>query len=142
MSFVKLKCVKEGGKLRVKITSPGYSNIANCRFPRNLRKEGLEYLVHENDISMINSNGKFFYSIRNSNIQILHERIDVKDLKIFGEIEDTNPECNVCLQEMEELVIFSPCGHYCSCSQCAQRLSKCPMCRHPIITVVFKKDLQ
>lgn len=80
--------------------------------------------------------------IKNCDIQVLHQRIDVKNLKIFGEIENTNPECNVCMQEMEELVVFSPCGHYCSCCYCTRRLSKCPICREPIIRVVFKKDLQ
>lgn len=142
MNLITLRCIKEGGKLRVKIISPGYSNTANCRFPKNLRVDGAEYLVPECNISLIDTHGRFFYSIKNSDIKVIYPKINVKDLKIFGEIDEKNPECNICMTEMEELVIFSPCGHYCSCCYCAQKISKCPMCRQPIITVVSKKNLQ
>ena len=33
-NYVYLKCVKEGKKLRIRITSPGYNNDANCQFPK------------------------------------------------------------------------------------------------------------
>lgn len=39
--------------------------------------------------------------------------------------------CAVC---MDELIccVFCPCGHYVSCSKCAKRLDKCPLCRQPV----------
>lgn len=44
---VLLKCIKEGGKLRVRPLSPGYEANWNVQFPKNLRKEGTTYLVDE-----------------------------------------------------------------------------------------------
>ena len=38
------------------------------------------------------------------------------------------PECVVCLQRARE-VAFVPCGHFCVCSNCGQRLSECPICQ-------------
>lgn len=36
--------------------------------------------------------------------------------------------CKICLEEIVSIV-FLPCGHLCSCSQCAPALRKCPICR-------------
>ncbi|OJJ22085.1 molybdenum metabolism regulator [marine bacterium AO1-C] len=47
MQGVLLKCIKEGGKLRVRALSPGYEASWNVQFPKNLRKEGTTYLVDE-----------------------------------------------------------------------------------------------
>ena len=38
------------------------------------------------------------------------------------------PECVVCF-ERARAVAFLPCGHFCVCSKCGQRLSECPICR-------------
>jgi predicted DNA-binding WGR domain protein len=43
---VVLKCVREGGKLRMKVMSEGYQNWY-VQFPNNLRQEGSVYLVDE-----------------------------------------------------------------------------------------------
>ncbi len=42
-----LQCIKEGGKLRVRVVSPGYDSNWNVQFPRNLRTEGARYVVDE-----------------------------------------------------------------------------------------------
>jgi hypothetical protein len=39
------------------------------------------------------------------------------------------PECVVCL-ERARAVAFLPCGHFCVCSNCGQRLDECPICRN------------
>ena len=44
---VVLKCVKEGGKLRVRIESDGYHQNWNVQFPKDLRTDGARYLVDE-----------------------------------------------------------------------------------------------
>lgn len=44
---IKLKCVKEGGKLRVKVLSAGYHQDWHVQFPKNLRQEGQIYIVDE-----------------------------------------------------------------------------------------------
>eukprot|EP01065_Artemidia_motanka_P053641 TRINITY_DN9998_c1_g1_i1.p1 TRINITY_DN9998_c1_g1~~TRINITY_DN9998_c1_g1_i1.p1 ORF type:complete len:323 (+),score=83.99 TRINITY_DN9998_c1_g1_i1:160-1128(+) len=41
-------------------------------------------------------------------------------------------ECVICLDEMKE-VVFLPCKHMCACVGCAKRLSKCPVCREPVV---------
>ena len=37
-------------------------------------------------------------------------------------------ECVACLERARE-VAFVPCGHFCVCSKCGQRLEECPICR-------------
>jgi predicted DNA-binding WGR domain protein len=44
---VRVQCVKEGGKLRVKALSDGYHKDWHVQFPKNLREEGAIYIVDE-----------------------------------------------------------------------------------------------
>jgi Ca-activated chloride channel family protein len=46
-----LKCFREGGKLRVRIISEGYNSDFNVQFPRNIRQEGVTYVVDEITLS-------------------------------------------------------------------------------------------
>ncbi len=50
-THVRLQCVKEGSKLRVRIISHGYNHDANCQFPRNIRAPGRQYSVPISDVS-------------------------------------------------------------------------------------------
>jgi hypothetical protein len=43
---VVVECVSGGGKLRVRVASPGYHVGWNVQFPRNLRQEGTRYVVN------------------------------------------------------------------------------------------------
>jgi len=60
-SGVELHCVREGGKLRVKVLSDGYDSSKNVQFPRAIRAEGARYVVEElllsNDGSFYRTNG-------------------------------------------------------------------------------------
>jgi hypothetical protein len=147
--MIRLKCVKENNKLRVRIISPGYSSEANCQFPRDIRKENCEYLVPESDVKFSEMRCKFFYRIGKKNIQIVDplqtgSSQDFKGLKIYG--DETQKECCICLSDnvtdtTMKFVIFAPCGHYCCCVQCAQQVKKCPMCRAMISQLVDKSQL-
>jgi Ca-activated chloride channel family protein len=44
---VLVQCVKEGKKLRVRVVSDGYNPNYNIRFPRNIREEGILYVVDD-----------------------------------------------------------------------------------------------
>lgn len=46
-----------------------------------------------------------------------------------------DPECSVCLEMLKDTII-SPCGHFCLCSACCEKLGTCPMCRSDIACVV------
>ncbi len=46
-----LKCFREGGKLRVRVISEGYNPDFNVQFPRNIRQEGVTYVVDEITLS-------------------------------------------------------------------------------------------
>lgn len=54
---VELYCVREGGKLRVKVLSEGYDTTKNVQFPRAIRAEGARYVVEALDLS---SDGTFY----------------------------------------------------------------------------------
>lgn len=42
-----VKCVREGGKLRIHVVSEGYNPDFNVQFPRHLREAGVTYIVDE-----------------------------------------------------------------------------------------------
>jgi Ca-activated chloride channel family protein len=42
---VELECVREGGKLRMRVVSKGYDPSFNVQFPRNIREEGVHYVA-------------------------------------------------------------------------------------------------
>lgn len=56
-SGVELYCVREAGKLRVKVVSDGYDGTKNIQFPRAIRAEGARYVVEGLALS---SNGSFY----------------------------------------------------------------------------------
>jgi hypothetical protein len=143
--MIKLKCVKECGRLRVKILSPGYSPDANCQFPRDIRQEGREYLVPSEDISFSEMRCKFFYRVKPKKIKVVSlDDVDLKNLKIYGDEE--SKDCCICLTTQVDdptmvFVIFVPCGHYCCCDGCAKKLKICPMCRATITQSVTRDQL-
>ena len=46
--------------------------------------------------------------------------------------ERNDNTCAVCLDNAINVVLI-PCGHMCSCSQCSNKLSNCPICRSAIV---------
>lgn len=44
-SGIELQCLREGGKLRIKVLSDGYDQSMNVQFPRAIRAEGAKYIV-------------------------------------------------------------------------------------------------
>ncbi|MHC5726118.1 MAG: vWA domain-containing protein [Nostoc sp.] len=56
-SGVELYCVREGGKLRIKVMSKGYDSTKNIQFPRAIRAEGARYVVEGLEVS---SDGTFY----------------------------------------------------------------------------------
>ncbi|WP_414530833.1 vWA domain-containing protein [Nodularia chucula] len=54
---VELHCVREGGKLRVKVVSEGHDTSKNVQFPRAIRAEGARYIVETLELS---NDGSFY----------------------------------------------------------------------------------
>ena len=50
------------------------------------------------------------------------------------EPERATAECAVCWEEATHLV--SPCGHFCLCEACSQGMSKCPICRGSVQSII------
>merc|ERR1712154_57273 len=47
--------------------------------------------------------------------------------KVIVKREEDESECRICRDRKKDTVLV-PCGH-CLCSQCCQKVQKCPMCR-------------
>ena len=141
---VSLICIKVGGKLRVRIASPNYMSFANCRFPRNIRKEGCQYTVSKSDVTLCSgSSGTYFYRIGKKSIKIIENIEDVSLAKIF---EDEKSDCVICMEADKESV-FAPCGHFYCCESCAKQIynngsGKCPICRASISQIVSRDKIQ
>ncbi len=54
---VLVECIREGGKLRVRVISEGYNPELNVQFPRHIRESGVTYIVEEIKLS---ANGDFY----------------------------------------------------------------------------------
>ncbi|MEH2009305.1 vWA domain-containing protein [Nostoc sp.] len=59
-SGVELYCVREGGKLRIKVMSEVYDSTKNIQFPRAIRAEGARYVVEGLELS----SERTFYRVR------------------------------------------------------------------------------
>ena len=73
---------------------------------------------------------------------------NIKDFQLINEQKEENIKekkhlCIICLTNNQE-IILSPCGHKCICENCYYKLknknkiSECPVCRHPIESIVRK----
>ena len=141
MSTVIIGCVKEHSKLRVKMMSKGYLIGANCRFPRDLREEGMFYEVATEGVKLSGSGRKYFYMVSKSHIlKTSHDKSSLSDShtvststvgisKIFT--DESNEECIVCMSDTKSIV-FAPCGHYVTCASCSSQCNTCVLCRAQI----------
>jgi hypothetical protein len=141
--YVYLTCVKSQGKLRVRITSPGYLTTANCQFPRDLRVEGRHFRVKPAAVKLMTARNKYYYCIKNAkDITIVQPANLPKQpppkIRVYQDTEQE--ECLICYDAVKEAV-FNPCGHFYTCHACSVRCKTCPVCRHPVISVIDKADL-
>jgi hypothetical protein len=151
MSYVLLQCVKEKNKLRVKmISSAPFIKGINCQFPRNIRHEGMYYVVKTEGVIMRGS----FYSAMQKNI-IVCQTYDMNEIKkyidtlaITGQIipgvifgDDDDDDCIICMDQTKDSV-FSPCGHYMTCSKCSIKCKNCPICRANIVSIIKRIDIK
>lgn len=144
VNYVNLQCVKEGSRLRVKITSPGYNNNANCQFPRAIRAEGKMFKVPESAITVAGNEGRgFFYRVAKNDIEeITDGGAGGGAVAIPEKIFVTN-NCVVCLEEDSAEIVILHCGHLCLCKDCSVRVTGfCPMCRGQIRGKIHKDQLQ
>jgi len=152
MSYVLLKCVKEGSRLRVKMMSSApFMKGKNCQFPRNIRQDGMYYVVRSDGVSLKNN----FYSAMGKDVVVCRTfsldevkryigELGEKDKKIrpkaiFG--DDDEPECVVCMTDPKTMV-FAPCGHFLTCQSCigeGSGFTKCILCCAPI-TCILRRD--
>lgn len=124
---VELICVKEKGKLRIRITSQNYLHSANVQFPRDIREENRMYRVNKNDVSLIMTRGKYFYSVKKANaIQIIENGVIDANHQIFE--DEDNADCVICMCAPKNIV-FVPCYHFYCCTECSSKLKDCPICR-------------
>ena len=139
-TFVNLVCVKEGGRLRVKIISPGYNNNANCQFPRAIRAEGKKFKVPESAITVAGNAGRgFFYRVAKTNIS---EVLEFDNNHQMPEKIYVSNDCVVCLEEDTAEIVILNCGHLCLCKDCSPRvIDICPMCRGKILGKINKDQL-
>lgn len=137
---VYFKCVKEGRRLRVRITTPGYYPDANCQFPRAIRKAGATYTAPPEAVTLAQGPaGKYFYRVKKGQILCKEATYEVKGL-FSGDGED----CVICMDNPYDVVIV-PCGHYCICEECSVRLvavgMDCPICRGKIEAAVTRDKI-
>lgn len=71
-ALVYFVCVKDHSRLRVRITSPGYNQEANCQFPRAIRAEGKTYTAPVSAIKFARSpQGTFFYRVAAKAVKVV-----------------------------------------------------------------------
>ena len=152
-SHVLLKCVREKGKLRVKILTAGYMNEANCQFPRDIRKEGCHFKVKALNIRLISTRGKYYYSVSRGHVEVLGDEPDeheftgtaippsaipnadpTKNITVFE--DDRTNDCCICMS-VDKQIVFN-CGHLYTCKECSMMIHTCPICRQRITQRINK----
>ncbi len=140
---VELHCVTDRNKVRVRIAAyiddegkrypDVYNNAWNCRFSRELRSLGKKFLVPDSNVKLqITKNGVRFYSVGTAGITTLESSpSDVTIERIY----EVSPECVVCMENSSDL-IFAPCGHFCTCNACGNKLQRCCICRVAISAMI------
>ena len=149
---VELHCVTENRKVRVKIAayinnegkrySNVYDNTFNCRFPRNLRIDGRKFHVPDNNVKLNCTPGKAgYYIVSAHNIVILPDNFqsDSTNNLLIEHVWETSVECVICLCT-ESKIIFTPCGHKCSCIDCGKKLKDCCICRAHINSMITMEE--
>jgi hypothetical protein len=132
------------------ISSQPFIKGINCQFARNIRQEGMYYIVESENITL---KGKF-YSAMGKNIVVcqtmsmdevkkyvnnLGEAAKIVPKVIFGDGDDDN-ECGICMGEQKDSV-FSPCGHFMTCHGCSTLFENCPMCRAKIVCILRRDEI-
>ena len=62
------------------------------------------------------------------NLATIASRLQTLEAEKASRKRRREEECVACLERARE-VAFVPCGHFCVCSKCGQRLEECPICR-------------
>jgi hypothetical protein len=145
-TVVRLKCIKVGSKLRVRILTPGYFTNANCQFPKDLRVEGRLYDVPVSAVTLVTRNKNFYSITKKSAIKIVLD-IDCltdsfADAKINIKVYEDNAsdDCAICMTN-EKCMIIVPCGHYYTCASCTALIKKCPICRCGFTKAINKSQM-
>ena len=144
MDKVYLHCIKVGSKLRVRITSPAYKREANCQFPRAIRQQGIKWSVRPQDVTLIKRGSSYFYSIKVSNLVVESDEIPKQEIKnLINKVYNTEDDIEwlVCMDNDKDSV-FNSCGHYVCCKTCASKISKCPVCRTNILSIIDFNELK
>jgi len=120
-AFVKMKRENENN-LKEKIIENGDSTPMGASVEMNAKKS-------------IQEDGPNF--ITKKNTSEIHKPVtEIESTKLKGlqqEVQNLREErsCKICL-ENEASIVFLPCGHLCSCANCAPALKICAVCRAPI----------
>lgn len=141
---VRLQCVSEKGRLRVRIVTSGYALNANCRFPRDIRVEGKYWTVPASAVKL-QGKTKFYYTISTKNlieVDVNVQILDISALKVYDVTSEG--ECVICsyVRFADDMIIIAPCGHKCACFECLSQCDKCPICRSPIERMVKPSELE
>jgi hypothetical protein len=62
----------------------------------------------------------------------------LKSLEAMKDSDDEEKEdvdCKICFSK-QRAVVFLPCGHFVCCSKCGLKVTKCPMCRMAIMSII------
>lgn len=135
MTKVLLKCVYDK-RLRMRIISDGYYHDLNCQCAREIRVRNKIYQIDSSQIELNTKRGKWYYILL-SDPQEVYDKEIFKNVKIFDSGDD---DCIICL-EVKKSKILVPCGHYCLCNNCSNKIDKCPICRSNITSRINASDI-
>jgi hypothetical protein len=126
-----LQCVSHNNQLKTTVYNHSfYHPTINCQLPKKMIVEGR--LLKVTDLKIAKGpNNKLFYRVNPKDIEIV-DKIDISQV-------DKPKKCVSCDNNKD--IIFMPCGHYTSCSECYKTLSStCMICKRKITDILQISD--
>jgi len=121
------KSDKDNEDLKESTKFPGITDAPlDSKYLNKLPIEDVQY--KDEEISSGNSQCETCFN-QSDSIKPVNDELKGLQREVETLREERN--CKICL-EKEASIVFLPCGHLCTCTNCAPALQKCAVCRVPI----------
>lgn len=140
---IRAKCFTDGGKLRFRIVTPGYTHDGIILLSKDLRVWQREFLIEPKHIRLLSvGERRYVFYVDKAHVQWVEAFDNPTDENLKMPTDEEHITCWMCRMKLTELKIFVPCGHRFSCKYCSNTWTHCPRCGQEIEDRIGNAKLQ